>query len=293
MLDGVVSLVKPRIDVSKRPKARPSSGADEGAGLSPRLPTQDELPYSDGEPLESDRHVLGMQLLISSLKPWLRRRYQGSERAGYVSGDMFLYFSPEQIKSRHFRGPDVLIALGVEPGERKSWVVWQEGKAPDVVIELLSESTHKTDKAIKPRVYRDEVGVREYYWFDPFEPTDFAGFAFPESQVESGEASSRDALEPNLAPNENGWIMSEALGLRLGTWQGSYEGVEAVWLRWYTADGELLLSEDAERAEEQTRRAEEQTRRAEEQARRAEEQIRRADKLARKLRELGLDPDLL
>ena len=110
---------------------------------STRLPTQDELPYSDGDKLESERHVLAMVLLISSLKPWLRRRYRDTGEGGYVGGDMFLYFSPEQVKNRHFRGPDVLVALGVEPGERKSWVSWQEGKGPDVVIELLSGSTQR------------------------------------------------------------------------------------------------------------------------------------------------------
>jgi hypothetical protein len=55
----------------------------------------------------------------------------------------------------------------------------------------------------------------------------------------------------------------------LGPWQGRYCGVDAVWLRWYTLDGELLLTEEAEQA-------------------RLEAQ--RANKMAEKLRELGLDP---
>lgn len=220
--------------------------------------------------------MLAMLLLISSLKPWLRRRYRDTGEGGYVGGNMFLYFSPEQVKNRHFRGPDVLVALGVAPGERKSWVAWQEGKGPDVVIEFLSESTRKTDKEIKPRVYRDEVGVREYFWFDPFHPEDFAGFAFPSGERAS-LGSSSPAPEPNLAPDDEGRITSEILGLRLGTWKGRYEGVDAVWLRWYTPEGDLLLTEETERADEQTRRADEQT--------------RCAELLANKLRELGLDPD--
>ncbi len=51
---------------------------------------------------------------------------------------MFVYFSAAQLKSEDFRGPDFFAVLGVPKAERKSWVVWQEGKAPDVVIELLS-----------------------------------------------------------------------------------------------------------------------------------------------------------
>ena len=274
----IVSLAKPQTDVSTRP----------GGGL----PTQDELPYSDGDKLESERHVLAMMLLISSLKPWLSRRYRDTGEGGYVGGDMFLYFSPEQVKNRHFRGPDVLVALGVEPGERKSWVAWQEGKGPDVVIELLSESTQKTDKKIKPGVYRDEAGVREYFWFDPFNPEDFAGFAFWSAEPASPDSSSA-CPEPNLAPDDQGRITSEILGLRLGTWKGRYEGVEAVWLRWYTPAGELLLTEEAELADEADRRADEADRRAGEADKRADEEARRAEVLASKLRELGIDPDQL
>jgi len=205
-----------------------------------------------------------------------------------------LYFSPEQVKNRHFRGPDVLIALGVEAAERKSWVVWHEGKAPDVVIELLSESTCKTDKAIKPRVYRDEVGVREYYWVDPFNLDDFAGFAFSPHAPDSHRIGNTDPMDdtddgqiilPNLRPDGEGRIVSQVLGLVLGPWTGCYGGVNANWLRWYTLNGELLLTEEAERANEEVRRANEEVRRAEEEVRRANENVRRAEENARRAEE--------
>jgi Uma2 family endonuclease len=32
---------------------------------------------------------------------------------------------------------------------RKSWVVWQEGKVPNIVIELLSDTTANHDKSDK------------------------------------------------------------------------------------------------------------------------------------------------
>ena len=143
------------------------------ADLPPDLPwplTENDLPYSDGEPMESQRHVLQMTLLIESLTlAWADRE------DGFVGGDMFLYFSPEQVRGRDFRGPDVFAVLGVPKRERKSWVVWQEGKGPDVIIELLSESTAVIDKGEKKRVYQDEVKVPEYFWFDP-ETGEFAGF---------------------------------------------------------------------------------------------------------------------
>lgn len=39
------------------------------------------------------------------------------------------------------------MVLGVPKRERRSWVVWEEeSKMPDVIIELLSDSTRKIDK---------------------------------------------------------------------------------------------------------------------------------------------------
>jgi Uma2 family endonuclease len=99
-------------------------------------PTQDELPYSDGEPMESERHFAQMRLLVESLQSWLDAREDG-----YIGGNMFVYYSLAQVKNQDFRGPDFFAALGVPKKERKSWVCWEEGKTPDVVIELLSEST--------------------------------------------------------------------------------------------------------------------------------------------------------
>jgi hypothetical protein len=57
--------------------------------------------------------------------------------------------------------------------------------------------------------------------------------------------------------------------ISLGVWQGSYEGIERLWLRWFDTEERLILS-------------------AEERAEQAEE---RADRLAARLRELGIDPN--
>jgi len=43
-----------------------------------------------------------------------------------------------------FKGPDVQVVLDVPKGIRDNWIVWKEGKDPDVVIELLSKNTAKT-----------------------------------------------------------------------------------------------------------------------------------------------------
>ncbi len=196
-------------------------------------PTQADLPYDDGAPMESQRHQLQMELLLDGLRLWLEGREDG-----FVGGNMFVYYSLAQVRNRDFKGPDVFVALGVPKGERRSWVCWEEDKTPDVVIELLSESTIAADKGEKKRIYQDRMHVPEYFWYDPFNPADWEGFQLV-----------RGTYQPIAADNQ-GRRMSELLGLSLVPVAGTYKGVEATWLRWATVEGGLLPT-DAERAEQQ------------------------------------------
>lgn len=87
--------------------------------------------------MESDLHRQQMDLLIDCLEWWWRDRNDF-----YASGNLTIYFSPDQIKSRDFRGPDFFVVLGTERKPRKSWILWAEnGKYPNVIVEILSEST--------------------------------------------------------------------------------------------------------------------------------------------------------
>lgn len=186
-------------------------------------PTQAELPYDDDAPMESPRHKVQIELLIDTLLPWLEQRPDG-----YIGGNMFVYFSMAQVRNKDFRGPDFFAVLGVPKGERLSWVVWGEGKAPDVVIELLSESTADRDKTEKKQVYQDQLRVPEYFWYDPFNPSDWAGFIL------------QGGVYQPLTPNAQGQLLSQAIGLSLVRWQAIYKDIDATWLRWATLNGELL-----------------------------------------------------
>ena len=238
------------------------------------LPNQDQLPYDDGENMETQRHKMQMDLLIEGLDPWLEKREDG-----YVGGNMFIYFSQAQLKNQDFKGPDFFAVTGVSKKERKSWVVWEEEKAPDVVIELLSPSTANFDRTEKKQIYQNKMRVSEYFWYDPFNSKDFAGF-FLNSGV----------YQP-LVFNEQGWLISQSLGLALVRWSGKYRGVTTVWLRWATLSGEVLLT-GHELAEQERDRAEQAHERAEQERERAEQERERADRLAEKLRSLGIDLDV-
>jgi Uma2 family endonuclease len=215
-------------------------------------PTQAELPSDDGIPMETQRHKLQMDILIDTIQPWLDQRADG-----YVGGNMFVYYSLAQLKNQDFRGPDFFAVLDVPKTERLSWVVWEEGKPPDVVIELLSESTADNDKNAKKLIYQNQMRVSEYFWYDPFNPDDFAGF-----DLNSG------AYQP-IALNEKDQMVSKVLDLALVRWEGNYRGVDATWLRWATLDGELFPTSQEmvviaqQRADEVEQIAEQEKQRAE------------------------------
>ncbi len=228
-------------------------------------PTQEELPYDDGTPMESQRHKMQMDLLIDALQPWLEQREDG-----YVGGNMFVYYSLAQVKNKDFKGPDFFVVLGVPQGERKSWVVWEEEKAPDVVIELLSESTATVDKNEKKLIYQNQMRVPEYFWYDPFNPDDWAGF------------SMQNSIYQQIPVNSQNQLVSQSLRLALQRWQGSYKGIEATWLRWETLEGELLPTAE-EIAQQESQIAEQERQRAEQERQRAEQESQRANMVEQQL----------
>jgi Uma2 family endonuclease len=187
--------------------------------------------YSDEPPLESDLHRLQMMLLLQCLE-WLWH----DRNDFYVTGNLTIYYSPNQRRSEDFRGPDFFVVLGTERKPRKSWVLWEEdGKYPNVIIELLSDSTADTDRGLKKQIYQDTFRTPDYFWFDP-NGEEFAGFHLVDGRYEA------------LEPNERGWLWSQQLQLFLG--------VQDQQLRLFTPEGELVLTpnEAAQAAQQQNER---------------------------------------
>ncbi|HIK09879.1 MAG TPA: Uma2 family endonuclease [Oscillatoriaceae cyanobacterium M33_DOE_052] len=231
----------------------------------PPMPPTD-LIFDDGEPLESNRHRIGMNVLIRSLQQaWSQRN------DFFTGGNMFVYYSSDQAMNRDFRGPDFFAVLDVDgTKERQGWVVWLEGgRYPDVIVELLSPSTARIDKVTKKDLYQRTFRTPDYFVFDPFEPNSLQGWHLDSSL---GYQS--------LVPNERGWLWCETLGFWLGTWEGTIDREAAVWLRFYDEEGNLvLLPEEAERQK------------AEQAELKAEQAELKAARLAEKLRAMGIDPD--
>jgi len=226
----------------------------------PPMPPTD-LIFDDGEPLESNRHRIAMNLLIRSLQQaWTDRNDY------FVGGNMFIYYSRTQVRNRDFRGPDFFVVLNVDSTQsRQGWVVWDEnGRYPDVVVELMSPTTANVDLGLKKEIYAGIFKTRDYFVFDPFNPESLQGWRLDVNFQ----------YQP-LVPNQQGWLWCETLGFWLAMWQGIIDRETASWLRFYDQQGNLvLLPEEAERQ-------------------RADAQQQRAERLAARLRELGEEPENL
>ena len=87
-----------------------------------------------------------------------------------MAGELLVYSEGREEADGRVRAesvvPDVLVAFGVGGHRRHSYVVWQEGKAPEFVLEVASGSTWRRDCEEKPGVYAG-LGVREYFLYDP------------------------------------------------------------------------------------------------------------------------------
>jgi Uma2 family endonuclease len=121
-----------------------------------------EYPTSDGRPMaETDWHRDLMFAVISMLKMW----YVKARRV-YVSGNLLLYYVPGN-KRKHV-APDVFVVRGISKRKRLYYLLWEEGKSPEMIIELTSKSTRREDIETKFKLYRDVLKVHEYFLFDPF-----------------------------------------------------------------------------------------------------------------------------
>ncbi|MFN9206835.1 MAG: Uma2 family endonuclease [Pseudanabaena sp.] len=179
--------------------------------------------YSDEPQLETDFHREQIDLLIRLLKYFWRDRHDF-----YISGNLTVYYSQKQLKSRDFAGPDVFVVMDTEKRDRRSWVVWDYvGKYPNFVIVLLSISTAIVVRGEKKQLYQDVWRVPNYFWFHP-ETLEFAGFHLVDGKYEA------------LIPDPLGHLLSEELGL--------YLGIHKNQLRYFMANGEIVpLPEEQER----------------------------------------------
>ncbi len=219
-----------------------------------------ELPYDDGEPLESNWHRLQINLLADALDQHWHDRTDF-----FAGGNMFVYYSLAQARNRDYKGPDFFVVKGVDrTRQRRSWVAWEEGgRYPDVIVELLSPTTAAEDLGPKKDLYEQVFKTFEYFCVNP------------DGYTLQGWRLVGTRYVP-LPPNDRGWLWSESLQLWLGFQAGRFQGTEETWLRFF-ASSEALVPVAEERVRAERERADAERERAEVERTRAEAERTRAE----------------
>ena len=203
----------------------------------PYVPTDGTVHYpeEDGKPMAaSDYHL---RLLIWTLQA-LEAHFTNKPDV-YISGDIMMYY--REGNPRKCISPDVLVCFGINPKLRKTYKTWEEGKAPDFVMEFSSDSTYDKDLNEKMDIYAS-LEIQDYFLYDAEGlslPSPLMGFTL------------EDGLYMPIPPDEHEGIRSSVLGLDFRLQDGEIRIYDPVADEWVQTRAELAEA----RAEEQAARA--------------------------------------
>jgi Uma2 family endonuclease len=228
-------------------------------------------PEEDGEPMaETDFQRKPLIYAVEALA----RHFQHREDV-YVSGNLFVYY--QEGNSDAQVAPDVFVVFGVPATDRRTYKIWEEGKAPDVVIEITSKATRKQDRSDKYWLYQ-HMGVGEYFQYDPT-----GDYLQPPLQ---GYRLDAQGHYQRLAAQQHGGgilsLASQRLGLELHLEERRmrlYDATQQRYLYTYAeATTQLAIAETQVRvAEARAQWEAEERRKAEARARREAEERRKAE----------------
>ncbi|HBE20217.1 MAG TPA: hypothetical protein DEG17_25290 [Cyanobacteria bacterium UBA11149] len=266
------------------------------------LPTMYDLPSENSEEpgLPDEFHGLQAQFLSSVFRP---PNYPLSQV--FSTGYMNLYYDVRH--PQWYKRPDWFGVVGVsrlydEVDMRLSYVVWQEGVNPFVIVEFLSPGTEKedlgknqdksesdasenlTDNGQVIEAKSDVNPPRKWEVYEkilriPY----YVVFSRYTNQLRVFKLTGGRYQEITLQESRL-WIPELALGL--GLWQGEYQGVERLWLRWYDFQGNWIPTE----AEEALQLVSLERQRADDERQRADDAESRLESLMQRLRESGINP---
>ena len=162
----------------------------------------DTVEYPEGRwtaPSVWHGHAVGQA--ASALHFLFRRR-----KEVLVAMELVVYY--ERGNNKASLQPDVQVVFGVgRKGNRHSFKVWEEGKAPDFVLEVLSPSLAENEVRHRAMEYA-AIGVREYWRLDPsgsLAGRPLEGYTASEGRCGTVEAVGRTG--------RGWWLRSRVLGL--------------------------------------------------------------------------------
>ena len=177
--------------------------------------------------------------------------------------------------------PDFFLSLDVQPNpnwwakEGRSYFIWEFGKPPELVIEVVSNL--KGDETTRKLRRYAQMAVSYYVVYDP------------QLAIQEQPLVVYQRVGNQYRRKEDAHF--EQLGLSLAIWSGEYEHTYGDWLRWYDADGKLIAT-GAERSAQAISLAFLEKQRAEQEKQRAEQAELQLATLREQLRNLSIDPIL-
>ncbi len=203
-----------------------SNSAYDTTDLIENLVTEDDEPVDN---LFSERQQrLLVEPLYTSWKP--TDAESGERRKFFAAVNVGLFFSVHQppLVPDMFLSLDVEMPADVDLKAHRSYFVWEFGKVPDVVVEIVSN--RKGNELTKKLRDYANIGVTYYVVLDPF--GNLGGDVLQIYELGFGK---------RLRP-KNDAILDE-IGLEARLWQGEFEGLSGEWLRWYDVEsGNLILT---------------------------------------------------
>ena len=98
---------------------------------------------------------------------YLLIHHLGNPDTTIVAGEHYVALAPT-TEMAGLRYPDLLIAFNVDPAayrESNAYVISEQGKPPDFVLEIVSPNSRRRDRVTKRQVYAG-LGIPEYWRFD-------------------------------------------------------------------------------------------------------------------------------
>lgn len=226
--------------------------------LSQPLPDHTQLPDRDDNFVKNYQEPPQGDLLTDSIAPVLRRLHpDGNYCIGRDCGIYWRLPDPPEAPEKGAETPDWFYIPDVPPtidGQiRRSYVLWQEPTIPVIALEFVSGNGEEE---------RDRTPIKGKFWvYERAIQIPFYGiYEVAKARVEVYQLA--NGRYQKMTPNHRGHYAIAPLQVELGIWQGEYQNQCWPWLRWWDADGKLLLTGQE-----------------------------RADRLAEQLRALGVEPE--
>ncbi len=239
-----------------------------------RVQVKEEIfyPYTDGEPMaESDFQYKFLVYVRDALDAHFSKKPNV-----YVSGNMFIYYAEGNPYKKV--APDVFVAFGVPKYQRYSYKVWEEGKIPDVVIEIVSKGNWKKDEQ-NINLY-SRLGVKEYFRYDP--TGDCLDPVLQGHWLDEDGTYQKMELEtfPNGVQKLDSFLLNMELRLESGRLR-LYDLKQEIYLFSYAEERLERLEAEAHAEEERLERLEAESHAKEAEARAEKERLERLESEAR------------